>query len=138
MGIASADDLESALEAALLIGHPQALIVDVGAGTIIPATNQPVLTAVTTFAIQHGLPAASRDASTRPVGGLLFYGPLVVPLYRRAASYHVDRILRGAKPADLPVEGPTTFELVINQTTARALGIAIPTGLAAQVTEWID
>lgn len=66
------------------------------------------------------------------------YGAGQVPLYRRAGSYHVDRILRGAKPADLPVEGPTVFELIVNRTTARALGIAIPPEFAAQVTEWVQ
>jgi putative ABC transport system substrate-binding protein len=61
-------------------------------------------------------------------GGLMTYGPNVFDLFRRA-TVHVDKILRGAKPADLPVEGPTTFELVINERTANALGLAIPPAL---------
>jgi putative ABC transport system substrate-binding protein len=137
LAIASADDLEHALEAALG-GRPQALIFQVAPGTVVPATNESALTAVPRFAIKHGLPTASRDTTTRPVGGLLFYGPLVAPLYRRAGSHHVDRILRGAKPADLPVEGPTTFDLVINLTTARTLSLTIPPDVAAQVTEWVQ
>src|SRR5262249_24463565 len=71
------------------------------------------------------------------LGALVSYGPQLAPLYRRAASYHVDRILRGAKPADLPVEGPTVFDLIVNRTTARALGIVIPPEFAVQVTEWL-
>ena len=53
--------------------------------------------------------------------GLLYYGPDIPALYRRAGSYHVDRILRGAKPADVPFEGPTVFELIVNRTTAQTL-----------------
>ena len=90
------------------------------------------------FALQHALPTAASSIDITTVGGLLHYGAELVPLYRRAASYHVDRILRGAKPADLPVEGPTVFHLAINRTTAAALGIMIPPEVAAQVTEWID
>jgi hypothetical protein len=62
----------------------------------------------------------------------------VVPSFRRAGNFYVDRILRGAKPTDIPVEGPTAFEVVVNLTTARALGIAIPVEFAALVTRWID
>jgi putative ABC transport system substrate-binding protein len=96
LGVASADDVEGALGAALA-ARPQAVMVYVSAGTIIPGTSQPVLTAVTTFAMQHGLPAASRDTSTRPIGGVLFHGAKVVPLYRRAGSYP-----RGSHPARSP------------------------------------
>jgi putative ABC transport system substrate-binding protein len=135
--IASAGDLAGALEAALA-SHPQALIVDVGGGTIIPATNQPALSAVHGFALQHGLPTASRDTTVKSVGGLLYYAPNLASLFRRAASHHVDSVLRGAKPADLPVEGPTVFELIVNRTTAKTLGLIIPPDFSAQVTEWVD
>jgi putative ABC transport system substrate-binding protein len=137
VGFTSADDLEGALEA-VLAGHPQALIMEVGSGRIIQRTNELALPAITRFALQHGLPAASEYRVATTVGGLLTYGPDEVSYYRRAANYHVDRILRGSKPADLPFEGPTVFELTVNRQTARALGIATPPEFAAQVTEWVS
>jgi len=70
-------------------------------------------------------------------GGLMSYGPDRVDHYRRTALY-VDKILRGAKPADLPVEQPTKFELVINVKTAKALGLTIPPSLLLQASQLVE
>ena len=88
------------------------------------------------FAIQHQLPAMSETKSFAEAGGLMTYGASLPGLARRAA-YYVDRILKGAKPGDLPVEQPMKFELVINLKTAKALGLTIPPTLLFQADEVI-
>ena len=77
------------------------------------------------LAAQHRLPAVYPFRFIAADGGLIAYGPDLADQYRRAATY-VDRILKGEKPADLPVQAPTKYELVINLKTARALGITVP------------
>jgi putative ABC transport system substrate-binding protein len=88
------------------------------------------------LAAAHSLPVISRYKDFTEAGGLIAYGPSLPALYRRAA-YYVDRILKGAKPADLPVEQPMKFELVINLKTAQALGLTIPPHIILQAEELI-
>jgi ABC-type uncharacterized transport system substrate-binding protein len=89
------------------------------------------------LAAQHRLPAVYAWRYFVAAGGLMSYGIDPVDEFRRAASY-VDRILRGAKPADLPVQVPTTYETVINLKTAKALGLAVPPGLLIAADEVIE
>jgi putative ABC transport system substrate-binding protein len=88
-------------------------------------------------AARNNVPAVYTNSLFARDGGLLSYGTDYVDLYRRAATY-VDRILRGAKPGDLPVQQPTKLELVINLKTAKALGLTIPETLLATADEVIQ
>ena len=93
--------------------------------------------AVVEVVTKSGLPAIYSQAEFGPFGGLMTYSPHFAEGFRRAASY-VDKILRGTRPGDLPIEQPTTFQLVINLKTAKALGLTIPPSLLARADQVIE
>jgi putative tryptophan/tyrosine transport system substrate-binding protein len=127
--IRRAEDIAPAFEA--LKGRTEALYV----------IGDPLLTAnrirINTLVLTARLPTMHASRDSVEVGGLMSYGPNFTDLSRRAAGY-VDKILRGAKPADIPVEQPTKFDLVINLTTAKALGLTVPPTLLARADEVIE
>jgi len=124
------DEIESAITA---------FAEDSGGGIIV--TGSPAATvhrkAIVALAARHHLPGVYYTRYFATEGGLISYGPDFVDQFRRAAGY-VDRILRGEKPADLPVQAPTKYELVINLKTAKALGLTVPPSLLARADEVIE
>src|SRR5262249_52101137 len=123
-------DLESAFDA-FTQDPPDVLLVFVDPFTVTHRQR------IVDFAAAKRLPAIYEDRVFVDAGGLMSYGPDVRDNCRRAATY-VDKILRGAKPSDLPVEQPTKFELVMNLKTARALGLDVPPTLLARADEVIE
>ena len=124
------DEIERAV-AAFARSSNGGLIVTAGSGSAIHRDL------IITLAARHKLPAVYGDRHFVTGGGLISYGPDRVDQYRQAARY-VDRILKGEKPADLPVQAPTKFELVINLKTAKALGLTVPPSVLATANEVIE
>jgi putative tryptophan/tyrosine transport system substrate-binding protein len=127
--IRRAEDIAPAIEA--LKGQADALYV---AGDPLLNTHR---IGINTLAVGAKLPTMHIQREFVEAGGLISYGPNFSDLFRRAAEY-VDKVLRGAKPADLPVEQPTKFDLVINLTTAKALGLTIPESFLLRADEVIE
>jgi putative ABC transport system substrate-binding protein len=128
--VRSADDFEAALKSALSGGSKAIVMLS---SPIISLKSQ----FLADFTVTNRLSAISAFREFADVGGLMSYGPDLWDFYRRTASY-VDKILRGAKPGDLPIEQPTKFELVINLKTAKALGLTIPQSLLVRANEVIQ
>ena len=124
------DDFERAFADGIR-GHARALITVDDPLTIFHRAR------IVDFAAKNRLPAMYQVREFVDAGGLMAYGPSLSDLFRRSATY-VDKILKGAKPADLPVEQPTKFELVINLKTAKALGLTIPQSLLVRADEVIQ
>jgi putative tryptophan/tyrosine transport system substrate-binding protein len=130
IGVRNAKEVEDAVAA--LGRHPKGGLIVTASGF---GANHPQL--IATLAARHNVPAVYPFRYFARTGGLICYGPNYPDQYRRAAGY-VDRILKGEKPGDLPVQAPTKYELVINLTTAKALGIEIPPSLLARADEVIE
>jgi putative ABC transport system substrate-binding protein len=128
--VRSPDAFAGAFQAAIQ-GQAQALIIE---PSPLFATHRAELAEL---ALASRLPTMAADVGYAQAGGLMSYGPDYAALWWRAATY-VDKILKGAKPADLPVEQPTKFTLVINLKTAHALGLTIPPALLFQADELIQ
>jgi putative ABC transport system substrate-binding protein len=118
----------------------KALVAATRRGSALLVVPDPMLFAqrkrITDFATENRLPTMAEWREFAEVGGLMSYGPSFSDMFRRAATY-VDKILKGAKPADLPVEQPTKFELVINLKTAKQIGITIPLNVLARADKVI-
>jgi putative ABC transport system substrate-binding protein len=127
--IDKASEIDSAIES--VTGRAEALYV----------CTDPLMTMnqvrISTWAIRHRIPTIQAFRQYVDAGALMSYGPNFQDLFRRAADF-VDKILRGAKPSDLPVEQPVKFDLVVNATTAKALGLTIPESFLVRATEVIE
>jgi ABC-type uncharacterized transport system substrate-binding protein len=130
LGVRTEEEIQQAL-AAIVRERPGALLV------LADRLFLQHRTRIMDFAAQHRLPGVHAYRELVEVGGLMSFGPSYAGMHRRAA-YYVDRILKGTKPGDLPVEQPTKFELVINLKTAKALGLTIPPSVLARADEVIQ
>jgi putative ABC transport system substrate-binding protein len=128
-GVREAGQLDAALEA-IRASRPASLLVD----------DDPLLLAerasIVGFAARHRLVAVYEVREFVDAGGLISYGPSIADIHRRAAGY-VDRILKGAKPSEMPIEQPTTYEMVLNLKTAKTIGLTIPPALNGRVDQVI-
>jgi len=130
LGVHDAGEIERGITA-FARGGNGGLIVSIGTFALV--NREPIIN----LAARHRLPAVYAYRSLVTAGGLMFYGPDSIGPYRRAAQY-VDRILKGERPADLPVQAPTKYDLVINLKTAKALGLDIPASVLAIADEVIE
>jgi putative ABC transport system substrate-binding protein len=130
VNLCEAGEIERAVDALAHVPN-SGLVVTSGAAAIAHRNT------IITLAARHKLPAVYWERFFAAGGGLLSYGPDIVDNYRRAADY-VDRILKGDKPADQPVQAPTKYELVINLKTAKALGLDVPPMVLARADEVIE
>jgi ABC-type uncharacterized transport system substrate-binding protein len=128
--VRDANALEGAL-ARLKKAHPDALVV------LLPGAFGDQHKRILEFAAMQRIPAFYHWREFVDAGGLAYYGASIQEMYRQAATY-VDRILKGAKPGDLPVEQPTKFDFVINLKTAKALGLTIPRSVLGRADEIIE
>jgi putative ABC transport system substrate-binding protein len=130
MGVSTADDLDRAFAIAAATRLDGVVMI---ADPLMYGNRRRLVE----LALQHRLPTVSSDAAYAAAGGLMSYGPNG-PDQQRRTAYYVDKILKGAKPADLPVEQPTAFELVINLQAAQALGLTVPQSVLQQTTRVIQ
>jgi putative ABC transport system substrate-binding protein len=130
VGMRDAGEIEQAVET--FARSPNAGLIVVGGGASIRYRDL-----IVTLAARRRLPAVYWERFFVVAGGLISYGVLTIDQYRRAAGY-VDRILKGEKPADLPVQAPTKYELAINLKTAKALGLTVPPSLLGRVEQVIE
>ena len=130
MEVRDARELDAAFEG-ITREHPEALLI------LVDPFTRSQRSRIVEFAAAQRLPAIYESSEFVDVGGLISYGPNIADQFRRAAIY-VDKILKGAKPADLPIEQPTSFELVINMSAARALGIKLPESIRLRASRVIE
>ena len=130
IGVENAADIERAIDSFARVAN---------GGLVVPPDSTTILhrNLIIALAARHRLPAVYAFRFFVAAGGLMSYSTDLADQYRQAATY-VDRILRGDKPADLPVQAPTKFETVINLKTARALGLTVPPGLLVAADEVIE
>jgi len=130
IGVRDAGEIERGVGALAGISNAGLVVI----GSALTVVHRHLIIAL---AAQYNLPAIYTERFVVKDGGLISYGPSFVDQFRLAAGY-VDRILKGEKPADLPVQAPTKYDLVINMKTAKALGITVPPSLLARADEVIE